>query len=132
MYIKKEYSKVVYAIEIATERVRKFESVTKAAAFAGRNTSNLRPAMLRHRPVNGWVYGYEADLKETRDAAKYYKRNGEYARKPKEMQTEGLVELRLDARTVIMVTPDKANEKYAEKYRKKLESSRAVRYEKEP
>ena len=64
-YKKKEFSKIVYAINITTGKIRKFNSVAQAAGFAERIASNLRPSMLRHKPLNGWVFGYEEDFENS-------------------------------------------------------------------
>lgn len=84
------------------------------------------------KDANGWLCAYADDQDWVADRIEYMKRSGKYTfnkNMRKASSSKGKVALRIDSRTVIYVDRKKANETYAEEYRKRLEAQKTERYE---
>lgn len=116
----------VTVVNLANGRRRDFESLAAAASFTGTSSSFIT-YMLRDRRAWGKWFIYRQGLDEqyaeiVSAMMAYYKRNGPL-KQSKVVETD-LVSLRIDIHTVIMVPRYKATEKYAQKYRERLEKAR--------
>lgn len=112
------YSRRVVIFEIATGKRSEAPSVTKAAAKIGCSTSFLGQIIKAGMNTNGYVAAYIEDEEKALVKLRALQAKGDY--KPKRRaEKEKLVPLRIDRKTVIYVTEDKANDEYAEQWKQR-------------
>lgn len=114
----------VTVVNLYTGTRRRFSTCGKAGECIGVcSTKVAQMAKTGSTYLNWFVYltgnsdGVEAKI--TALMAKY-RMEGPTIRQREKKTNGGLVSLRIDDKTVIMVTPDKATPEYAEQYRQKL------------
>ena len=120
--IKTCYSRSVVGYNLTTGERRQWKSVRQAAESVGMNQSWFNHLLKENRPSNGWLCAYAEDESVIEERLCYYRRSGKFAKNAskKKRQTDGLVALRLDRRTVIYVNPDEATPEYAQQYLNKI------------
>ena len=116
------YKRPVVGINLTTGERVEFPSVNQAADQVGMNPSWFTTLMRQKRPANDYICAYADDQRWLDEKAEYLMRTGRYERKsPKKgKNNKGLVQLRIDSRTVIYVKPSEATLEYAESYRKQM------------
>ena len=129
------YSKETVGYNLATGQRRQFRSMRRAALDLGLSIAAVQDFIGR-RPFRGWLFFLldEENTKKCQDSLRYWKENfdkdcryiGEDAPMParKTPTNTNKVPLRIDARTVIYVAPEKATPEYAESYREKMEKAK--------
>lgn len=124
---RKTRNRRVVAYDIATGERVEYQSATMAAGAVGCNVSWLNQVLRSRMHINGYVVGYLEDEAKALGKLRNYQSRGDYARSPRRATHNGKVPLRIDARTVIYVNPEQANEAYAERYRKMLSGDKPGR-----
>lgn len=116
------YSRAVVGINLTTDERRQWPSVKTAAEGCGMQASWFTHLLIGHLPTNGWLCAYADEQDWVAEKLDYYKRSGKFKRTDptKSKSMKGKVALRIDSRTVIYVTPDKATPEYAQQYLNKI------------
>lgn len=116
------YSRAVVGINLTTDERRQWPSVKTAAEGCGMQASWFTHLLRGHQPANGWLCAYEDEQDWFAERLDYFKRSGKFKRTDpsKDKSMKGKVALRIDSRTVIYVTPDKATPEYAQQYLNKI------------
>ena len=122
----------VTVVDLDSGETRSFPSIAKAAAWMCVEKTKAS-YMVNHgqQYLNWYCYPTGEDRTELIEALKSrYKHYQKPVAKRKKAKTE-LVSLRIDAKTVIMVTPDKATPEYAEQWRQRHQADvkHTARYE---
>ena len=113
------YSRRCVIYDIATGTRSETHSITKAAAKIGCSTSFLGQIIMAGMNTNGFVVTYIEDEQKAIVKLRALQAKGDYKPRKQRKREEKLVPLRIDARTVIYVTPDKATPEYAEQWRQR-------------
>lgn len=114
------YSRRCVIYDIATGTRSETPSITKAAAKIGCSTSFLGQIIRAGMNTNGFVVTYIEDEQKALVKLRALQAKGDYKPRKHRKREEKLVPLRIDIRTVIFVTPDKATPEYAQHYINKL------------
>ena len=115
------YSRRVVVYDIATGNRMEFPSVIKASAKVGACPSRFGEVLRSGMLINCYVCAYIEDEEKAIVKLANCQARGEYV-KPQRKRSEKLVSLRIDPKTVIMVTPDKATAEYAAQWKAKHEA----------
>ena len=110
-----------FGYNLATGEHRVWRTMGEAAAEIGTKSQYLTAIIRKKKPFKGWcIAADEATAKLMYDT-------GGKVKLAADKPDVKLVQLRIDSHTVIWVRPEEANEKFAQKYRRKLE--RGNRYD---
>lgn len=123
---KRSWCRAVVGYNLTTGERHEWPSVKTAAEGCGMQASWFTVLLKQKRTTNGWLCAYADDEKSILGKLEYHMRSGKYAvnTNAKGKGLKGKVALRIDSRTVIYVTPDKATPEYADEYRKWLDKNR--------
>lgn len=122
------YSRRCVCYEIATGCRREFKSIRQMAAFIGCANTTCGMVMKSGLHTGDYIIAYiEDEQKAIVKLRTFQEKQNFKARKTKRKE----VPLRIDARTVIYVTPDKATPEYAQKWKEKHEEDARHTYAKE-
>ena len=113
----------VSAFDLDTLDRKDFPSMARAAVYCGIDKSMLQKYLYNDQQHNGWYWCMTDQVEQKAERVQYLSRRWKAEGKPRSRKRTGqkiLVPLRLDANTVLYVTPDKANPEFAAKYREKL------------
>ena len=115
----------ITVVNLETGERRRFRSCQHASRVIEVSSTKLLEMVKSGSIYRNWYVfatGKTPDV-EAKISAKteFYRMNGPITRKGGRKPKGGLVSLRIDAKTVIMVTPDKATEEYAEQWRQRHE-----------
>ena len=118
----------VCAVNLATLERKVYESITRAAQHCGMSKEQVAKCYHQDQQWNGWYFcppdQVEAKAERIRYLSNKWKKEGMPIRTRATKPKNELVSLVITEhpRTVIMVTPEKATEAYAEEYRQKLKN----------
>lgn len=113
----------VSAFDLDTLDRKDFPSMARAAVYCGIDKSMLQKYLYNDQQHNGWYWCMTDQVEKKAERVQYLSRRWKAEGKPRSRKRTGqkiLVPLRLDANTVLYVTPEKANPEFAEQYRQKL------------
>lgn len=102
--------------EITTGKRHEFASMQKMAAFIGCDPRAIHGVIHASMHTSSHVVALVEDEKKAVEKLRFFRQQYNIKKKT-EKKTE--VPLRIDSRTVIYVTPDKATEEYAEQWRQR-------------
>lgn len=114
------YSRRCVIYDIETGQRSEAPSITKAAAKIGCSTSFLGQIIRAGMNTNGFVVTYIEDEQKALVKLRALQAKGDYKPRKQRKREEKLVPLRIDSRTIIFVTPDKATPEYAKQYLNKI------------
>ena len=124
----------VTVVDLDSGETRSFPSIAKAAAWMRVDITTAREMVYNGKQYLNWYcYPTGEDRTELIEAHRSrYKHYQKPVAKGKKAKAE-LVSLRIDAKTVIMVTPDKATPEYAEQWRQRhqADAKHTARYERQ-
>lgn len=116
----------VVVFDIETGSRSEFRSIKEAAAFVGCDYNYMRKRLRDLLPFNGYTFASIENERSAKEKALSFRSRREYVpkrRKSIATSSKEKVPLRIDSRTVIYVTKDKANRKYAEQWIEQHEKS---------
>lgn len=113
----------VTVVNLETGERRRFSSCQYASRVIEVSSTKLLEMVKSGSIYRNWYVfatGKTPDVEaKIRAKTEFYRMNGPTTRKGGRKTNGGLVSLRIDAKTVIMVTPDKATDEYAEQWRQR-------------
>lgn len=113
------YSRNCVCFEIATGRRREFKSISQMAAFIGCANTTCGRVMKSGLHTGDYIIAYIEDEDKAVVKLRTFQEKQNFKAKTKGRKE---VPLRIDARTVIYVTPDKATPEYAEQWKARHEA----------
>ena len=113
----KPWRRPVVCYDIESGRRREFPSIAALARALGKNSANINEAIRLRGHYLNWIVAFKEDEEKAKEKLRVFQGKTNFKRK--KAKPEDLVSLRIDKHTVILVTPDKATEEYAEQWRRR-------------
>lgn len=117
--IKTCFSRACVCYNIFTCKRKEFKSISALAAYIEKSTANTGKIMRSGMHTGDWIVAYLEDEKKAIEKLRVFQRKEKF--KLKSSRSEKLVSLRIDAKTTILVTEDKATPEYAAKWKERHE-----------
>lgn len=109
-----------YGYNLETGEYKMWRTMTDAAEYIGTKSQYLAVLVKEHRPYKGWCVAQDPQT-----ARLMYESKGKL-HIAKAKPSGKLMQLRIDAHTVIWVHEEEANEAFAKRYKRKLERDNGI------